>query len=110
MVTGRDFTLGAECTMQCADGVSQGRTLETCMPVLTNVTTINSVKKLMKQFCISYISSAQQQHLVSDNTEVAEFQAEQPRSLSSGKAEAVCCTAGSSGPGVSGGATVEVKG
>ena len=41
----RDLTLGGKCTMQYADDVLLGLTLETCVVLLTNVIPINSILK-----------------------------------------------------------------
>ena len=44
MVMEGDLTWGGEHTAQCADDVLQNCTPETCIILLTNVTTINSIK------------------------------------------------------------------
>ena len=46
MVAKGDLTLGGEHTMQYTDDVFQNCTLETCIILLTNVTSINVILKI----------------------------------------------------------------
>ena len=45
MVMEGDLILGGEHTIQCADDVSWNRAPETCMILLTSVTSINSTRR-----------------------------------------------------------------
>ena len=55
MVMEGDLTCGGEHTIQYTDDVLQNCTLETCTILLTNVTSINSIKNKKKKY--GFVSS-----------------------------------------------------
>ena len=53
MVTEEDLTLGGKRTMQYTDDILQTCTFDIYVILLTNVTSINLIKKLCKVFYVS---------------------------------------------------------